>query len=206
MKSALEPPRFKSLFVPSTSRDWLGIAIALLVFASVFRVVRVMALPEWPNFAPVMAIAFCGAWFLPGMLAVLLPLLVLVVSDIALSAYYGAVSPGFEDVVRYACFAGAAAAGIGLRRSGADQWGFLGGLLGSAIGFYLITNTLSWITNPGYAQSFAGWVQALTVGLPGYPPTWTFFRNSLASDLIFAGVFVAAAQLVKARHRVPATV
>jgi hypothetical protein len=27
--------------------------------------------------------------------------------------------------------------------------------------------------------------------LPGFPPTWVFFRNSLFSDLIFTGIFTA---------------
>jgi hypothetical protein len=29
----------------------------------------------------------------------------------------------------------------------------------------------------------------MTVGLPGFPPTLYFFRNSLVSDLLFTGVF-----------------
>lgn len=201
MKSTPHPTRFFQS--PSNSKNWLGLAIALLVFASAFRVVRVMALPEWPNFSPVMAIAFCGAWFLPGMLAVSLPLMVLLISDIALSAFYGVFQPGIGDWVRYACYAGAALAGIGLRRSGAGAWGFLGGVLGSAVAFYLITNTLAWAGNVAYPQSFGGWMQALTIGLPGYPPTWTFFRNSLVSDFIFAGLFVATAYLAHVRQKSP---
>jgi hypothetical protein len=58
--------------------------------------------------------------------------------------------------------------------------------------FYLITNTFSWLSDPGYVKNLAGLIQSLTVGLAQYSatPTWMFFRNSLASDLIFTGLFV----------------
>jgi hypothetical protein len=51
--------------------------------------------------------------------------------------------------------------------------------------FYLVTNTVSWLTSVEYAKTTMGWWQALTTGLPGYAPTWMFFRNSLVSDLVF---------------------
>ena len=54
----------------------------------------------------------------------------------------------------------------------------------------MLTNTSSWLTGPGYAHTFAGWLQALTTGLPGYPPTWMFFRSTLLSDLLFTTLFV----------------
>jgi hypothetical protein len=69
-----------------------------------------------------------------------------------------------------------------------------GGLLG-AILFYLITNTASWLNDAGYAKTLAGWLQALTTGLPGYPPTWEFFRNTLLSGGLFTGLFVGAMKL-----------
>jgi hypothetical protein len=56
--------------------------------------------------------------------------------------------------------------------------------------FYIVTNTSSWLTWPGYSRTFSGWVQALTTGLPGYPPTWMFFRSTLVSDLLFSALFV----------------
>jgi hypothetical protein len=51
--------------------------------------------------------------------------------------------------------------------------------------FYFASNTLAWAHDPDYAKSLAGWWQANTVGLPGYPPTWTFLRNALAGDMVF---------------------
>jgi hypothetical protein len=53
--------------------------------------------------------------------------------------------------------------------------------------FYLVTNTISWLTDPAYPKTLAGWIQALTIGTPGWPHTWEFFRNTLLSGGLFAG-------------------
>ena len=67
-----------------------------------------------------------------------------------------------------------------------------GSILGSII-FYLVVNTFSWISDPGYAKNLAGLIQAQTVGLSQYSmtPTWMFFRNTVLSDLFFTFLFVA---------------
>ena len=66
-----------------------------------------------------------------------------------------------------------------------------GSLLG-AILFYLITNTGAWLENPAYSKSIAEWFRALTTGTNGWPETWTFFRNTLLSSGLFAGLISAA--------------
>ena len=38
----------------------------------------------------------------------------------------------------------------------------------------------------------AGWIQALTTGTEGWDETWKFFRNSLASTLLFTSLFTLA--------------
>jgi hypothetical protein len=48
-----------------------------------------------------------------------------------------------------------------------------------------------------YAKTLAGWIQAITTGLPGYPPTWEFFRNTLLSGGIFSGLFAGAMKLTE---------
>ena len=70
-------------------------------------------------------------------------------------------------------------------------------MLGALL-FYLISNTASWLQLPGYAKTFAGWIQALTVGLPGFPPTWTFLLKTLLSGGLFASLFVGALKLTEA--------
>jgi hypothetical protein len=73
---------------------------------------------------------------------------------------------------------------------------FAGSIL-AAVAFYLITNTLSWAFDPLYApKSLATLGQALWTGLPGYAPTWTFFRNAMIAQAVFSGIFLAATQTI----------
>jgi hypothetical protein len=76
-----------------------------------------------------------------------------------------------------------------------NWWKLLGGGLLGAVLFYFITNTASWLNNPAYAKTLAGWIQALTTGVPNFPSTWEFFRNTLLSGGLFTGLFVAAMKL-----------
>lgn len=179
---------------------WL--AVGLLLFAAFFRVASVSLIPGLPNFSPVMAIAFCGAFLLPGWMAVVVPLAALAASDIFLNLHYGAAALGWGELVRYVCYAGAVGFGLILRGRKVGVLGLGGAVVANALVFYFVTNSASWFGNPLYSQSLAGWVQALTVGLPGYAPTWTFFRNSLVSDLVFAAaIFGAIAFQNLARQR-----
>jgi hypothetical protein len=165
-------------------------ALALLLLGIFFRVLRVEVAPEiLPNFSPLMASALCGALFLPGWIGLAVPVSALVLSDVVLNAHYGA--PIFSDQLLWTLpgYLVAVALGWSLRgRSGLLP--VLTGTLAASVFFYLVTNTGSWLGLTSYPQNFSGWVQALTVGLPGYPPTWTFLRNSLVGDLLFAALFV----------------
>ena len=66
----------------------------------------------------------------------------------------------------------------------------LGGSLAGAGIFYLVTNAISWMTNGAYAKSFLGFTQALWTGLPGYAPTWTFFRNDAVATVLFTAMIL----------------
>jgi hypothetical protein len=65
--------------------------------------------------------------------------------------------------------------------------------------FHLVSNTVSFFIDPGYAKTLAGWWQCQTVGLPHFsPPTWVFTARQLVGDLAFTGLFFAAF-----RHSLP---
>lgn len=168
-----------------------------LLAAAGFRVLRATMVPELPNFSPVAAIAFCGAFFLPGVVAWGLPLGCLVVSDIVLSMALGYPAVSAAQLSAWA--------GIGLvvalgRWFAVRGWGgpgaVLGGVLGGGLVFHLVTNAASWLMNPAYPRGFEGLWISLTTGLPGFPPTWVFFRNSIVSDLVFAGIILVVHALV----------
>jgi hypothetical protein len=141
------------------------------------------------NFAPLAAIALCGAIYFPTRYKFTIPFAALLVSDVVLDLYYGASL--FEPLIlcRYFAFAVVGLLGLAVSRRISLKTIVPASLAGSAL-FYFITNAFSWLTDPGYVKNFAGLVQALTVGLPEYAPTWTFFRNSVVSDLLFTLLFV----------------
>jgi hypothetical protein len=168
------------------------LALMLLTFGIFFRVIRVdLAHEILPNFSPLMAAAICGAVFIPGVIGLLLPITALLLSDAALNLHYGAPLISTQLLWTLPCYLMAVGIGWRLRERIGRLLPILGGTLAASVIFYLVTNTGSWIGLAAYPQNFAGWIQAMTTGLPGYPPTWTFLRNSLIGDLLFAGFFVA---------------
>ena len=147
--------------------------------------------PEWlPNFSPMAALCLCGAAFLPRRLAIAVPLVALLGTDLVLNAHYGFPLFTVEFFGTIVAFAAVAALGWHLRKNPRAAVIFPA-VLGGSLFFYIATNTASWLYEPGYAKSAAGWLQALTTGLPGYAPTWIFYRNTLAGDLLFTGLFLA---------------
>lgn len=151
------------------------------------------------NFAPLAAIALCGAFVLPRRVAIALPLVALFATDIVLNNYYEAPLVSTHMISRYVALALIACAGWWLRKR-PQALTVLGTSALCSVGFYFLTNTASWITDQAYVKSFEGWAQALTGGTPGYPPTLTFFRNSVLGDVLFTALFVAC---LRVSHMLP---
>lgn len=182
-------------------------AILLILIAAAYRLLFVFMDPNhagWlANFAPFAALALCGAIYLPKRFALIIPFAALGISDLILNAHYGTALINSEMLMRYVALGLVAGLGFAIRRNPR----FLRVLGGSVVGsflFYLLTNTTSWLTDPGYVKTFGGWFQALTVGLPGYEPTWMFFRNSAVSDLLFTAIFVGCFALSKKKSSLTA--
>lgn len=143
------------------------------------------------NFTPWMALAFTGTLVFPKRVSFLLIPALLMSIGIAATSLNDVLH--WEAVAVYGSFG--LVAWLAARRRG--QIGLVGSLLGvmaCTLGFYLVTNTVSWLTDPAYAKNLAGWAQALTIGigLPGLPPTTWFLRQSLISDLAFSCLLLAA--------------
>lgn len=146
--------------------------------------------PAWmPNFSPMASVCLCGAAFLPRRLAIAMPLTALLGTDLVLNSHYGFPLFTVEFFGKTIAFAAVAALGWLLRKD-ARPGVIVAAVLGGSFFFYIATNTASWLYEPGYAKTLAGWVQALTTGLPGYPPTWTFYRNTLVADVLFTALFL----------------
>jgi hypothetical protein len=183
-------------------RSSLALILVLVVLTSTYRVVSAIWLTSLPNFSPVMALALCCGLVLPGVWAAAIPLGCLFVTDLLLNAHFGQPLFGAGTLAIYACYLFAIGSGALLRNRGWKP--VMGTVLANAILFYLVTNTLAWSGNLHYPQNLAGWIQSLTVGRPGFPPTWTFFRNSLLGDLMFAGGFLGLLHGMKNRGKSPA--
>jgi hypothetical protein len=175
-------------------------ALFLIPLVALFRVWLAWnpAPPMWLlGFSPIAAVALCAGIFLPRRLALVVPLGILALSDVAIDAHYGA---GFFAPVllaRYGLLALLVGAGLFLRRTrvGSSFPGVLAAALAGSVFFYVASNAFAWAGSSDYAQTPAGLWQALTVGLPGFPPSYVFFRNELVSDALYSMVFVACVRL-----------
>lgn len=171
------------------------IVAALLALAAVFyRVALAYANlqgADWlHNFAPLSAIALCGAIYFPRRAALFAAPVALLLSDLILNAHYGVALLNWAMLPQYLALGLVILLGWQLRGQARPGRTFLAALGGSVL-FYLVTNTAAWAFEPAYAKTAAGWVQALTLGLPEFQPsTIAFFRNSLLSDLAFTGLFL----------------
>lgn len=155
------------------------------------------------NFMPLTAIAFSSSACLGRRQDWLVPVLMLVASDIVLNVRYGEAAIGSWTIVSLLCLTMFALAG---------RWAtgrrsvllLVCGSLACTLVFYVVSNTVCFAVSPDYPPGVTGWVQALTVGLPGYPPTWMFLRNSLIGDLSYTLVLVSVLNWQRIRAGLPA--
>ncbi|MEM7698906.1 MAG: DUF6580 family putative transport protein [Verrucomicrobiota bacterium] len=157
------------------------------------------------NTAPLMAIAFGGALLL-GPRYFWIPLVLLVLSDLALGLWNPSGGLGFYTVASmlfYLAVAGLARSIGGSRR---NLWiRFWTGTLLCSVAFYLFANTYAWLAFPGYIHSLGGWWQAQTTGLPEFsPPAWVFLRNAILADTIWCFIAMVC-YLILTRPRTPAS-
>ena len=181
-------------------------ALFLIISAVAFRIVAAFLGHSnsigWLNFAPIAAIALCAAAYFPRKYKFSVPMIALLISDIVLNAHYhfSLVSPFVLS--HYLGFAIVGCLGL-LLQNRASWKTLLPASVAASLIFYVVTNSVSCIYDPGYAKNIAGFIQALTIGLPQYSatPTWMFFRNSLVSDLIFTGLFIVCMNVGRSMGR-----
>ena len=163
----------------------------------------IFAVSRWPgmlpqNFSAAHALLFCAAFWLPGWMGWVLPLATIIVTDILLNVFaYDVTVLDPRLVTNWMILALFVVLAKWLARRRSYGRVFLGTLFGALL-FYLVSNSVSWMVNPAYAKTIAGWVQALTVGLPGFPPTWMFGLKTLLGTGLFTGLFAGAMKLSEA--------
>lgn len=184
-------PSQNATWLPSASNTRSAITAAA---AMVGICVLARLLPHPPNVSPLASMAlFGGAFFASTRMAIAVPLLAMLLSDLVL---------GFHGVMWaiYGAFIVSALMGRHLR-SRPSVARLAGATLASSIAFFVITNLAVWMM--WYPPTFSGLATCFTVAIP-------FFQNSLAGNVFFTTVLFGSAAMIRHTamdgYRVPAVV
>jgi len=159
----------------------VAIIIGMMVLAALTRLI-----PHPANFTAVLAVAlFSGAKLKNKSFAVLLPLIVMMLTDLF---------KGFYSLMPfvYASVAITALIGIYVGRK-SNPLMIIGGSLTGSVIFFLVTNAGVWSINPQlYPQTWSGLVTCYDFAAP-------FFRNQIFGDLFFNFLLFGSYHLVKTK-------
>jgi hypothetical protein len=165
----------------------LGTLVAMIVMAAATRL-----LPHPPNLTAMTALAlFGGAFFADKRLALVLPLAVLALTDLALGVMWSwssmAVGPHME--VQYIAFAMIVALGFTLRRNHGVVRTGVTAVVASML-FFVVSNLGTWAFEGLYPKTFAGLVECYVAAIP-------FWRNTLLGDLLYTALLFGGFHLLE---------
>lgn len=152
--------------------------IGMMLLAAFSRLI-----PHPANFTAVLAVAlFGGAKFKNLSLAILVPLIVMMTTDLVI---------GFYSLMPfvYGCIVLTAIIGMYIGRTSNPVYILFGSLLASTL-FFMVTNATVWYHNPQFAQTFSGLLICYDFAIP-------FFRNQLFGDLFFNMLLFGSFYIVK---------
>ncbi|MBI4054755.1 MAG: hypothetical protein HY402_01325 [Elusimicrobia bacterium] len=164
-------------------KNSLKLPILLVALAAASRL-----LPHPPNVTPIAAMALYGGVYLGPRAAYLVPLAALLASDLFL---------GWHGTLPFVYLGFALTAFMGRQLRGHKRPApLLGGIAGSSLLFYLLTNFGVWLTASLYPQNLPGLLACYTAAIP-------FFRNSLLGDLFFAAALFGLQELYGLKSKRP---
>jgi hypothetical protein len=145
------------------------------------------------NLVPLCAIALYAGARLPRKWSVLIPLAIMVISDVLLDRAHGYPFYSASRLTSYVFFMGMAFGSSFVRKDA----GLLtrGGMsVAASTLFFLVSNFAVWAEGTGFhfPWTFPGLMSAYEVGLP-------FYRNMLAADLVGTGVLFVVLDALLAR-------
>lgn len=145
-----------------------------------------------PNFGAIGAIAlFGGAYFSNRALGLVLPLGVLLASDLIIGLTGTGTALYTAQPFVYGGFLLIGLLGF-LLRKGKSPLKIAGGSLGGSVIFYLVSNFGVWLTSGFYAKTLGGLMTCYGAAIP-------FFKYTIAGDLVFNTIFFGAAYLIAQR-------
>ncbi len=148
-------------------------------------------IPHIPNFTPIAAMAlFGGVYFSDKRLAFIIPLIAMLLSDIAMQLLFGW---GFHNTMIYVYIGFVLTSMIGMMvRRKVSILSVTAGSIAASILFFIITNFGFWAAS-GFQMGIAGLNTAYIMGLP-------FFAPTLLGDLFFNGVLFGVFYLAQLKY------
>lgn len=165
----------------------------ILVLLIAFRIIGSIFPETLPNFQPLAALFFCGAFIAKGSRAWAIPLAAWLITYPAPALISGNTEwLGAPTLIGTAlAFAATFFIGKALFKQGLGT--LLLGSLAAATAFHAITNGIAWLSSPIYPKNLHGIVQSLWTGPTGSAiPSWVFLRNMAAANLLFTAIFLSA--------------
>lgn len=146
----------------------------MLIFILIILGIFSRVLTHTPQFTSILAVAFFAGLYLRGWQAVIVPLSLMIISDLIL---------GFHDTMFYTYGAMILISGLGLwLKSRKSFVTVLGGSIASALIFFVVTNLGAWPTL--YPMTFDGLRECFVMAIP-------FFRSTLVSTVAYSLVLYA---------------
>jgi hypothetical protein len=165
----------------------LAVVLGMILVAAGARI-----LPHPPNFTPVGAMAlFGGACLGRRGLALAIPIIAMLLGDLALALRHGDLSIAFHPLVPavYGSVALIACIGIAIGPGRPVTFVALGALAGS-VAFFVLTNLANWLVFSTYARSWEGLIECYVAALP-------YFRNTLLGDAFYAALLFGSLSAVE---------
>jgi hypothetical protein len=154
------------------------LAISLIIIGILLRFV-----PHLPNFTPVCAIALFAGAYMNKRLAFVVPLLLMIASDIFL---------GLHNVVAFTWGGFALVTFLGFWVKQKRTAGrVISGSIASSLVFYIVSNFGVWLMG-WYPHTARGLIDCYIMGLP-------FLRNFTVATLAYTAVFFGAYELIASR-------
>jgi hypothetical protein len=168
------------------------IALTLIIGGVLLRLV-----PHLPNFAPITGIAIFGGTYLSKKYAVILPFLIIAISDYLLlyiSPYkidftqIHPISAMFHSTTLYVWGSIIVSGIIGIWLKGHRSFkNFVTASLFASLQFFIVTNFGVWAEGM-YNRDLGGLLESYMMGIP-------FFKWTVLGDLFYTGVFIGAYEL-----------
>ena len=136
-----------------------------------------------PNFSPLAPIALFAGVYLPRKISLILPIIILVISDLFLGTY--------EPVLMvsvYGSFILCSFLGFWLKKYKSWMNIYIISTV-CALLFFIITNFVVWLATPWYSKDLTGLFYSYFLALP-------FFRNNLLGNLFYSTVFFGSYELI----------